>query len=136
VDLLSHSLLHFISMHKDELSSKRKHPEVPPQPSILPGVSPGGILELLLVQKKRGEELLKSDFLSIENVSYWNLFTKEILTKAFGTQPECVFRTIPATDSDGFRPPVPIHSGRAFRLIPATHSGAFRPPLRGLNDAG
>ena len=48
----------------------------------------------------------------------------------------CVFRAIPATDSDRFRTPVPIHSGRAFRLIPDTHSGAFRTPLRGLNDAG
>jgi predicted nucleotide-binding protein len=92
-------------MHKDELSSKRKHPEVPPQPSILPGVSAGGILELLLVQKKRGEELLKSDFLSIEDVNYWNLFTTEILTKAFGTQPEYIEAVI----YPGKQKPYPVY---------------------------
>jgi Predicted nucleotide-binding protein containing TIR-like domain len=77
-------------MHKDKPGSKKKRVEVPPQPPVLPAVSPGGILELLLVQKKRAEELLKSDFLSIEDVRYWNLFTKEILIKAFGARPEYI----------------------------------------------
>ena len=77
-------------MHKETPGFKRKRVEVPPQPPTLPAVSPGGILELLVVQKNRAEELLKSDFLSIEDVRYWNLFTKEILTKAFGEQPEYI----------------------------------------------
>jgi predicted nucleotide-binding protein len=77
-------------MHQNKLTPKKKRAEVPPQPSILPTVSLGGIVELMLVQKKRGEELLKRDFLSIEDVRYWNLFTKEILTKAFGVQPEYI----------------------------------------------
>ncbi|MGI9570502.1 MAG: hypothetical protein ACR2PH_12400, partial [Desulfobulbia bacterium] len=41
----------------------------------------------------------------------------------------CIFRTIPAGDSGGSRPPIPIDSGHRFRTKPATHSGAFRPPL-------
>jgi hypothetical protein len=41
----------------------------------------------------------------------------------------CIFRMIPAGDSGGSRPPIPIDSGHRFRTKPATHSGAFRPPL-------
>jgi hypothetical protein len=33
---------------------------------------------------------------------------------------DCVFRRIPATDSDPFRPGIPIDSGHPFRSIPAT----------------
>jgi hypothetical protein len=40
----------------------------------------------------------------------------------------CIFRSIPAADSGGSRPPIPIDSGHRFRRKPATHSGAFRPP--------
>ena len=32
----------------------------------------------------------------------------------------CVFRSIPAGDSGGSRPPIPEHSGHRFRSIPAT----------------
>lgn len=74
-------------MRSHRVAHKRKHDDVPAQPAILPAVAPAGIIELLQVQKNRGEELLKGEFLSIEDVRYWNLFTKEILTKAFGAQP-------------------------------------------------
>jgi len=77
-------------MRSHKPAHKRKHPDVPAQPSLLPAVAPAGIVELLQVQKIRGEELLKGEFLSIEDVRYWNLFTKEILTKAFGAQQEYI----------------------------------------------
>jgi len=72
----------------------------------------------------------------IGSKAIWNLekVKQIILSQAnpgsIGISSICVFRRIPATDSGRFRPPIPIHSGRAFRLIPATHSGAFRPPPR------
>jgi predicted RecB family nuclease len=44
---------------------------------------------------------------------------------------DCIFRRIPATDSDPKRPPIPMQSGHPFRFIPAGHSDAIRPPLKG-----
>jgi hypothetical protein len=41
----------------------------------------------------------------------------------------CIFRRIPATDSDPKRPPIPIHSGRPFRSIPATPEGVMEAAL-------
>jgi|GEM_PF-955771 len=38
----------------------------------------------------------------------------------------CIFRRIPATYSDSFRPPIPIHSGRPFRSNPATLEGVMK----------
>jgi hypothetical protein len=54
-----------------------------------------------------------------------------------GPTHSCVFRRIPATDSDPSRPPIPEQVGHPFRFIPAGHSDPIRPPLRGdLSDAG
>jgi predicted nucleotide-binding protein len=47
-------------------------------------VSPEEIIELLRVQKNKGEEMLKNNLLPLGDVQYWTLFTKEILIKAFG----------------------------------------------------
>jgi hypothetical protein len=55
-----------------------------PQPALLPTVSAEEIIELLRVQKAKGEELMKNGSLSLGDLQYWNIFTKEILTKAFG----------------------------------------------------
>jgi predicted nucleotide-binding protein len=52
-------------------------------PSITPEVSPKEIIELLERQRNKGAELLKSKFLSKENLQNWNHSTKEILTKGF-----------------------------------------------------
>ena len=54
------------------------------QPPLLPTVSREEIIELLKVQRAKGEEPLKNSSLSLGDLLYWNLFTKEILTKAFG----------------------------------------------------
>jgi predicted nucleotide-binding protein len=58
--------------------------KVPAQPPILPTVSSKEIIDLLVLQKDKGEELLKNRRLSLDDVQGWNVFTKEILTKAFG----------------------------------------------------
>ena len=60
------------------------------QPPFLPTVSPEEIIELLKVQRAKGEELLKNSTLSPEDLLNWNLFTKEILAKAFGPSREYV----------------------------------------------
>jgi predicted nucleotide-binding protein len=65
-------------------------PEMPVNPATLPMDSPGEILELLKFQENKGAELLEKNFLSMEDVRYWNLFTKEILTKVFGPKPEYI----------------------------------------------
>ena len=57
---------------------------------LLPTVSPGEIVELLKVQKSKGEELLKNNSLSPGDLQYWNLFTKEIFTRAFGPRLEAI----------------------------------------------
>ena len=57
---------------------------------LLPTVSPEEIVELLQVQKTKGEELLKSNSLSPGDLQYWNLFTKEIFTRAFGPRLESI----------------------------------------------
>jgi predicted nucleotide-binding protein len=57
---------------------------------LLPTVSPGEIVELLRVQKSKGEELLKNNSLSPGDLQYWNLFTKEIFTRAFGPRLEAI----------------------------------------------
>jgi len=55
---------------------------------LLPTVTPEEIVELLRVQKAKGEELLKGSSLSPGDLQYWNLFTKEIFTRAFGPRLE------------------------------------------------
>ena len=60
------------------------------QPPLLPTVSPEEIIELLKVQRGKGEELLKNSSLSPGELQYWNLFTKEILIKAFGPSREYI----------------------------------------------
>ncbi len=62
----------------------KKEPKETSQPPFLPTVSPEEIIDLLKVQRAKGEELLKNRSLSSGDLLYWNLFTKEILTKAFG----------------------------------------------------
>ncbi len=62
----------------------KKEPKEISHPPFLRTVSPEEIIELLRVQKAKGEELLKNSSLSPGDLLYWNLFTKEILTKAFG----------------------------------------------------
>jgi predicted nucleotide-binding protein len=60
------------------------------RPVLLPTTSSEEIIELLKVQKAKGEELLQNNSLSPEDLQYWNLFTKEILTKAFGPSREYI----------------------------------------------
>jgi predicted nucleotide-binding protein len=60
------------------------------RPVLLPTASSEEIIELLKVQRAKGEELLKNDSLSPGDLQYWNLFTKEILTKAFGPSREYI----------------------------------------------
>jgi predicted nucleotide-binding protein len=57
---------------------------------LLPTVSAKEIVELLQVQKTKGEELLKNSALSPGDLQYWNLFTKEIFTRAFGPRLEYI----------------------------------------------
>jgi len=57
---------------------------------LLPTVSAKEIVELLQVQKAKGEELLKNSALSPGDLQYWNLFTKEIFTRAFGPRLEYI----------------------------------------------
>lgn len=68
----------------------KKEPKEISQPPLLPTVSPEEIIELLKVQRAKGEELLKNSNLSPGDLQYWNLFTKEILIKAFGPSREYV----------------------------------------------
>ncbi len=68
----------------------KKEPEEISQPPLLPTASPEEIIKLLKVQRARGDELLKNSSLSPGNFQYWNLFTKGILTKAFGPTREYV----------------------------------------------
>ena len=58
--------------------------------TLLPTVSPEEIVELLRVQRAKGEELLKNSSLSPGDLQYWNLFTKEIFTRAFGPRLESI----------------------------------------------
>jgi hypothetical protein len=41
----------------------------------------------------------------------------------------CIFRSISATHSAAFRPPITLDPGHLLRLIPAMHSGPLRPPV-------
>jgi len=41
----------------------------------------------------------------------------------------CIFRSISATHSALFRPPITPDPGHLLRLISATHSAPFRPPI-------
>jgi predicted nucleotide-binding protein len=68
----------------------KKEPKEISQPPFLPTVSPEEIIELLKVQRAKGEELLKNNSLSLGDLLYWNLFSKEILTKAFGPRREYI----------------------------------------------
>ena len=58
--------------------------------ALLPTVSSEEIVELLRIQKAKGEELLKNSSLSPGDLQYWNLFTKEIFTRAFGPRLESI----------------------------------------------
>lgn len=79
-----------------------KPPNAPALPSILPKVSAEEIAELITLQKDKGEELLKKDFLSMEDVRYWTLFTKEILSKAFGPNAEFIRSIVYAGDQKSY----------------------------------
>jgi predicted nucleotide-binding protein len=68
---------------------KTRRKEVTPL-ILLPAVSAKEIVELLQVQKTKGEELLKNSSLSPGDLQYWNLFTKEIFTRAFGPRLEAI----------------------------------------------
>jgi predicted nucleotide-binding protein len=68
-------------------------------PVLLPAASSEEIIELLKVQKAKGEELLKNDSLSPGDLQYWNLFTKEILTKAFGPSREYIDSILHAAEN-------------------------------------
>jgi predicted nucleotide-binding protein len=59
-------------------------------PPILPTLAPEQITWLLKGQKSKGEELLKKGFLSLEDIQLWNVTTKDILTKAFGSQSDYI----------------------------------------------
>ena len=54
------------------------------------------------------------------------------MLNAYSDQIGHLFRTIPATYSEAFRPPVPSHSGHPFRVIPATRSQINRPGSRSV----
>jgi hypothetical protein len=60
------------------------------RPGLLPTASSEEIIELLKVQKAKGEELLTHNSLTPGDLQYWNLFTKEIITKAFGPNREYI----------------------------------------------
>jgi predicted nucleotide-binding protein len=66
---------------KDKTMNKDRMKTFPPVQAM---VSPEEIIELLKIQKNKGEELLKGNFLSLEDVKSWNISSKAILTKAFG----------------------------------------------------
>jgi hypothetical protein len=68
----------------------KKEPKEISQPPLLPTASPEEIIELLKVQRAKGEELQKNSSLSPGDLQYWNLLTKDILTKAFGPSWEYV----------------------------------------------
>jgi predicted nucleotide-binding protein len=59
-------------------------------PPILPTLAPEQITWLLKGQKSKGEELLKKGFLSLEDIQLWNATTKDILTKAFGSNSDYI----------------------------------------------
>ena len=69
---------------------EKREPKEISQPPLLPTVSPEEIIDLLKVQRAKGEELLKNSSLSPGDLQYWNLFAKEIFTKAFGPSREYV----------------------------------------------
>jgi predicted nucleotide-binding protein len=59
-------------------------------PPDLPTLTPNQTVGLLKGQKSKGEELLRMDFLSLGDVQHWNLITKDILTKAFGSNTDYI----------------------------------------------
>jgi predicted nucleotide-binding protein len=59
-------------------------------PPFLPALTPNQTVGLLKGQKSKGEELLRKDFLSLGDVQHWNLITKDILTKAFGSDTDYI----------------------------------------------
>jgi len=59
-------------------------------PPFLPALNPIQTVGLLKGQKSKGEELLRKDFLSLGDVQHWNLITKDILTKAFGSDSDYI----------------------------------------------
>jgi predicted nucleotide-binding protein len=78
------------------------NPNARVNPPILSTVSSEEIAELITLQKDKAEELLKKDFLSMEDVRYWTLFTKEILSKAFGPNSEVIRSIIYAGDQKSY----------------------------------
>jgi predicted nucleotide-binding protein len=81
-----------------EKPAAKKRPGVPPKPAILPTTSAKEALELLRLQKDKGEELFRNKRLSLQDVQSWNVYTKEILTKAFGPNPEYINSIIYAAE--------------------------------------
>ena len=65
-------------------ASPEKPVEVSSPPPVPPTLGPENPIELLKKQKADGEGLLKKDFLSLGEVTKWNLVTKDKLTKVFG----------------------------------------------------
>ena len=59
-----------------------------------------------------------------KNVGPFLKHLPEVETRGFRfiLQHTCIFRLIPATDSEGKRPPIPIDSGHRFRGKAPTHS--------------
>jgi predicted nucleotide-binding protein len=59
-------------------------------PPILPSLAPEQIIWLLKGQKSKAEELLQKGFLSLEDIQQWNVSTKDVLTKAFGSNSDYI----------------------------------------------
>ena len=70
----------------------------------------------------------------LEIISLYLLRSEGSLLK--GTELErytkCIFRSISATHSAPFRPPITPDPGHLLRLMPATHYDPFRPPVTAI----
>ena len=65
-------------------------PPAPTPPPIAPTPTPNTTVGSLKGQKSKGEELLRKNFLSLGDVQHWNLITKDILTKAVGSESDLI----------------------------------------------
>jgi len=63
-----------------------------------------------------------------------NKFIRKLLNLKglFVTNYHCIFRSISATHSAPFRPPITPDPGHLLRLMPATHYDPFRPPVTAI----
>jgi predicted nucleotide-binding protein len=68
----------------------KKISKISTPPPIPPTLAPNQTIGLLKGQKSQGEELLKKNFLSLGDVQHWNLITKDILTRAFGSESDLI----------------------------------------------